>query len=79
MEDSIAQLLRSFRSILVIGADHPDILENLLIAVVTGLDDQSAHRIDDDRSSTAIYAARERLDGEFLVSSFYLRLLLYLQ
>ena len=43
MEDPIAKLLRTLRGVSIIGADHPDVPENLLITGFAGLDDQPPH------------------------------------
>ena len=56
MEDTIAKLLRTLWGVGDLGADHPDVFENLLIASPAGLNDQPAHRIDDHGSGTTVYS-----------------------
>lgn len=58
MEDPITKVLRSFWDVGIIGTNHPDVLEDLLITGVAGLNNQPAHRVHDDRSGTTVYTTR---------------------
>ena len=48
MEDPIAKLLWALRGVGILGADRPNVLENLLITGFAGLNDQPTHRVHDD-------------------------------
>jgi hypothetical protein len=43
MEDPVAELPRTLRDVGILGADHPDVLENLFVTGVGGLNNQPAH------------------------------------
>ena len=63
MEDPIAKLLWALRGVGILGTNHPNVPENLLITGFTGLNDQPTHRVHNDCSSTTIYPTRQRLDA----------------
>jgi hypothetical protein len=61
MEDSVAEILRSLRTVVLIGTDGPNVFEHGLVTSIAGVGDEPTHRKHNDRSSTAIDPTRQGL------------------